>query len=561
MYKKSVWPAFPRRWSSVLLCVLMLCQACLPPAALAYTRSSPEVTQMLEKAIGFLEGSAEDRLGGQCAIATVFLKHGYEPSHPKIREAIDACREVTRQSFNQVMQDGIVVYQVALALIFLVELDAQQYRSEIEMILRWLLSMQKEHGGWGYPPHNKLHGATGDTSMTQYAVLGCWMAKQAKFQVSRDTFQRALGWLVRTQDPSGCWGYQGVDSGSLTGPRVTQDLDRTSLSLAAAGLGSVYMCANVLNINASAGPKPDSATGSKLPAALKLVEENPSSVRGSVQAVPRLTKAAKASMQDGDKWLEENFSASTSRYQYYYLYALERYQSFRELVLRQSDPEPEWYHAGVKLLRENQNENGSWIGGCGDSVSTALACLFLKRSTKTAINKRSFEFGGGRLTGGRGLPKNLTNVRLHKGKIVNVTTESHTTVADIVLALENPSNPDFQKLMENPDQFVWDSIPAGGRAVNTLRQIVKSGEPKERRMSIIALGKQRNLDNAPAFIYGLSDPDNEVSIASRNALRFVSRRFDGFGMPDVPQTSDKRAAVQSWKAWLLKVRPDVKLWK
>jgi len=561
MYEKSAGCAFLGRWFPASLSVLVLCQACSLPDALAYTPSNPEVTQMLDKAMVFLAAGSESRLGGKCAVATVFLKHGHDATHPKIKEAVEACRETAQKSFDEVAREDIVVYQIALALIFLTELDTKQYHSEIDTILGWLRRLQKEHGGWGYP--SGKHAQTGDTSQTQYAVLSCWIAKQAKQNVPKEVFLGVLGWLVRTQDPSGCWGYQGIDSGSLDADRVPQDRDKNSLSLAAAGLGSVYMCADALNMTVTGRVEEESAEGPKLPAALKLVEENPNPTRGAVQAGPGLAKAAKIAMRDGNQWFEKNFSAATDRYQYYYLYALERYQSFRELAEQQSEAEPAWYNAGVKQLMDTQQENGAWPAECGGdgSVDTALACLFLKRSTKTTIDEGSLQFDGGRLSGGRGLPKKLNNVRIRKGKIVNVEDESSTTVEDVVGALNDPTNPDFQKLMENPEQFAWDSIPAGGRAVEALRRLVKEGAPDARRMAIIALGKRRDLDNLPAFIYGLSDPDSGVSVAARDALRFVSRRFDGFGMPDEPQTADKRDAAQAWTAWLVKIRPDAELWE
>ena len=36
----------------------------------------------------------------------------------------------------------------------------------------------------------------------------------------------------------------------------------------------------------------------------------------------------------------------------------------------------------------------------------------------------------------------------------------------------------------------------------------------------------------------------------------MSRRFDGFGMPDKPSDSDKEAAIEAWKSWYLGIEPD-----
>ena len=57
--------------------------------------------------------------------------------------------------------------------------------------------------------------------MTQYGVLASWEAKKNGFVVPVDSIERVLMWLMRTQDPSGGWGYQGVDPGPGTSTEIT----------------------------------------------------------------------------------------------------------------------------------------------------------------------------------------------------------------------------------------------------------------------------------------------------------------------------------------------------
>jgi len=548
----SLWFLF------VIFCIV----ACFPVHALAYTKKSPEVKAMLEKAVKYLEadGSSDanaSKMGGKCLIALVLIKSGAQQDHPKVVQAVADLRKFFDRPLETAKnEDHQIVYQVGVAGIFFAELDPTRYRDDLEKIVDWILKLQKPQGGWGYPTGREAK--TGDTSMTQYPVLAIWLAKQVGLKIPTDATQEALGWLVRTQDPNGFWGYQGDDPGKNSKSRRAQTPVDT-LSLSAAGLGSVYMCASTLNLAGRIEANDD--TSFHIPGALRPAGERDEKAKNRVMVGPELAKAAQVAMADGKAWFDEHFSADTNRWPFYYLYALERFHSFRELVEQAPEEEPEWYNAGVELLIEKQGDDGSWLGGCGRPVSTALACLFLMRSSQASIAKGGLMFDGGLLTGGRTLPKDVTNVRVQKGKIVNIENGQRSSVEDVVAALDDPANPRFQELMDNPEQIAWDSIPAGGRAVESLQRLVREGEPAARRMAVLAIGKRRDLDAVPALIYGLSDPDNSVAIAARDALRFVSRRIDGFGMPDVPETAEKRQAVRDWKGWYANVRPDATFWE
>jgi hypothetical protein len=77
------------------------------------------------------------------------------------------------------------------------------------------------------------------------------------------------------------------------------------------------------------------------------------------------------------------------------------------------------------------------------------------------------------------------------------------------------------------------------------------------------LGRTRDLDSAPLLIFCLNDQDLRVVKEARDALRFVSRKFDSFG-PEIPEgtyqieefEAERRKAVAAWKAWYLSIRPD-----
>ena len=93
-------------------------------------------------------------------------------------------------------------------------------------------------------------------------------------------------------------------------------------------------------------------------------------------------------------------------------------------------------------------------------------------------------------------------------------------------------------------------------AARRLQQIVRSGAPQTRLARVRALAKARNLDFAPTLIFALTDPDHAVVREARDALRFLSRNFEGFGPPDNFDDNQRDQAIVRWKAWYAAMRPD-----
>ena len=140
------------------------------------------------------------------------------------------------------MQEGDrpEVYSNGIAIIFLCELDARRYLTEINYYLDVLMKRQKPHGGWGYDGRE-----TGDTSQTQYAALAIWEANRYGFQIEGGAITRLIDWLMRTQDPDGSWAYQGnLGSSDRSAPQEEREKSVVMLS---AGLGSVLICHDLMN--------------------------------------------------------------------------------------------------------------------------------------------------------------------------------------------------------------------------------------------------------------------------------------------------------------------------
>lgn len=372
-------------------------------AATGYTPESPKVKQTVARAVRFLESddAKDGRVGARALVGLVLVKTGARRDHPKILEAVEAIQKVVKgHDPAKIMLGDKVIYHVGLAVMFLVAHDPIGHRADIECLLKYLQLVQKDHGGWGYP-----NSKEGDTSMTQYGVLSYWEATQAGFHIPPDSIEAVATWLLRTQDPNGGFGYQGILSPNFT--PVKQD--STPLSLGAAGLGSVYICADMLGLIAKAEEPSTSGNGDDLPPALQEVKKD-KPAEGAAGAGTRLDPRLFAAVQSrGLAWLGKNYRIDPGRYTHYYLYALERCMSFRELAegkagRKKAAEGPFWYNDGVEFLAETQKEDGCWKGECGAVPDTAFAVLFLIRSTQKSIAK-SRNFGDGTLIGGRGLPK------------------------------------------------------------------------------------------------------------------------------------------------------------
>jgi hypothetical protein len=512
--------------------------------ASALTPESPEVKAAVAKAIKFLAAEApkEDRTGGQALAGMAIAKVEGNADHPVVKAAAAKIKKELTVKGDDADFNGNAeeIYHIGLSLVFLATADGVAYREDIKTLLNRLLSKQKGHGGWGYP-----NSVTGDTSMTQYGVLGLWETYRIGANPPLANWERVCNWLLRTQDPNGAFGYQGNDPGNFT--PVEQSEVRPSM--AAAGLGSLYVCGEHFGLaeERAASDKPSAMKEKK---AAGREKQRPTGVD-----VTRL----RAGMQRGNGWFVKNFTTSPGEWAHYYYYAFERYQAFREEVERINDKEPAWYTQIATKLIKDQAADGSWNGSGGPVPDTAFSVLFLIRGTKKSIQQA---LGAGTLVGGRGLPTDASNVEMRLG---NVVRKPLSGPADQLLSVvEDPSNPEFLAAIEGLADAKLEADDAQlPQNLVRLKKLAGGNSPEARAVALRLLGRSRSLDNVPLLIFALRDPDLRVVKEARDGLRFTSRRFDSFG-PEIPEGTyevdqfekERRAAIEAWKAWYLSVRPD-----
>lgn len=531
-----------RKFFAALLLISIVAGSVRPVSA--YTPDDPKVRSMVESAKGYLAANEHRLPGGKALQALVFVKDE-EYDHPIVVSAVKAAEEFAAQTDAKLTSQA-TSYEITLIIIFLAELNADRHRATIEKLMDVMWKRQKEHGGFGYSGK-----ADGDTSMSQYIVLAAWSAYKNGIDLDWDAIGKLNDWFLRTQDPSGAWGYQGqLASG---GGRVKQTEVR--LSLAAGGLGSVYVCADLMGVGQRLK---NVKIERKIPAAFRPVESGDASgeevKRSRAKGLsPTVLQEMKRALNDGNQYFADKFAVPGGKHDFYYLYAVERYKSFFAQIDGGDEVNPRWYDRGVDWLAEKQVASGGWTqaGSEGPIANTAFACLFLLRSTQKSIKA---SLGEGLLTGGRGLPKDTSKIRMRRGKIVSQPLSASPD--EIMSIMEDPDNPDFTALADNPETVI-SSLDPQNRAgsLQRLRRLIQSGNAESRRLAVKALSHHRDLDNVPVLIYALADEDAEVFVAARNALRFISRKFDGFDIPQYPTAEEQQEGVLKWKTWYQSIRP------
>lgn len=385
--------------------------------ASGYTPESPVVMEMVDRGIAFLEKPSKARLGTEIdgehlLVAYTHHKVRQDAEHALVKRGIEtALRHAAVAMARGLPTETEITYQTSVAILLLIDVDPAKYATQIQGLGRALVAVQKPHGGFGY-----LNEQLGDTSQTQYCILAMWSLDQAEFEVPKAAMDRAIQWLLRTQDPSGQWGYKGKDSNRV-GALIPQD-EKRSHSLTVAGAGSVLIGGDFFGLwRGSRETKPDiddfppALKEQKNLAELKEKRESfkipPENLMTYIGRSENFLTTQPYRRPGGDSW------------HYYYLYTLERYRSFLEVSLGKQEKEPAWYNQVVESLLATQSPDGGWANTQQDRsyssapISTAFAVLFLIRSTKKAIG----DLSEGTLAGGYELPKSTLNIQVSGTKI------------------------------------------------------------------------------------------------------------------------------------------------
>ncbi|MDA7951042.1 MAG: terpene cyclase/mutase family protein [Pirellulaceae bacterium] len=566
----------------------------------------PRSDSLLESGIKFIEYAAANpgevdknilehmTAGGKSTMALAIYKSGLRPkNNPVIEEAFLSCQELCLMTDEEIAEVADL-YAIGMAITFLAEVKPVEGAAEVEKLLRILKSRQRAHGGFegfgNFKIDNNDEGETyvtdahsaqrqysgskdpaklGHTPMTQYGILALWTAKRAGFEVDDQMMVDACNWLIQTQDPSGGWGYKGVDPGA-NHERIQQY--GVSRFTSSAGAGSLYICADYFGFI----KRPEVTQRSDLPLGMKKI-----TTKTMLRQKPAFKEIDPVKLQkainDANGWFDKSFASTNDvrndkggrRWTYSYFYSLERYQSFRELAEGKRATGTTWYTKGASYLADNQRKNGSWLGGRGVSIDSAFAILFLSRGMQQSLYLEGF--GSGRLIGGRGLPT-AVKINFPKDKTLPKTISTDEQI-EIFLNSLKTGDGEIEKLI---DQLKREFQLSQNKTIRKyqltkLHELLYHDHFQIRRFVVNQLNGQRDYDNIPPLIYALGDPDQQVVEKARTGLRFISRKLEGFPLPrelsskngqeaSPPLTAKEKKELQKmWRKWYqtfrLKTKP------
>lgn len=548
-------------------CAVLFAASGSAHAQIKYTPQHPKVQTMIKNGLAYLESTYLN--GSDFGFHTMYAMAAYksnilfEVDDYKKHVLITRFLELSDSLTPRALEDSAAfntTYAAALACILFMELDADAYRGKIEMLLEYIFSRQQAQGAWGY----RDEPSVGDVSQMQYIALALWLAQQKGFEVDPQVCKRALDWIIQYQEAEGGWCYKYPRANFPSG-LATSAWSEVRHSLVAAGLGTVYLYADNLQLFERQNVRMAAANASmNLPRAVVDVTNEAEEDRASGNRRARAaydSAKLRAAMASGNSWFNQNFDVKVSHYNLYYLYGFERYIALRQYLdgpLTGKSGVATWYDQGVEYLEELQRSDGRFtVEGAEitDEVNTAFAILFLTQSMSITLGDKARS-----LQKGIQFDETLTNKPLleRDGKVMATSIEQSLTEF-----LELMQNSDANELNMFSESLTDDSMnmdgASRGEVLQRLRSLVNHENPLARLRAVKFLASGRRLDNVPALIFALSDPNADVVVAAHEGMKFLSRKTDVEDLPWDIQFNHKVDAIKKWKEWYLRLVPDGQL--
>lgn len=475
--------------------------------------------------------AANKQVGETAMIALALIKCDTPPTDPVLAACIATIQKrFTGSGYSPQRRGGHDVYEAAVVAMALSNLEGEEHRGEINLVATYLMGKQKANGSWDYD-----NRPFGDTSISQYALLGLWECDNAGFDVPPSVWDRAAGWYLSKQASAGSWNYH-----------RDQPEFGENMSMTAAGVGSLLLCKRQLE-------RFRQSRRGENPLLTVLATDNSYQNYKIETSLGEIDKAAKK----GIAWLTANYTTTDSirigQSIYYGLYGLERVAAFAD---RQTLGRIDVLEKARSYIRSTQQADGSWRGlPQTDDMNTVWSILFLTKSTAKSIKRVTIKrLGAGTLVGGRYLPSDLTAMTVAGGRIMS--RPMNGAVEGMLAVLEDPRAQTadaavsgliirFQR--EGPDVL----RPYKDR----FRKLLSDRDPGMRQVAAWALARTADLDVVPDLITALLDPEENVVDAARTGLQLLSRKIDGLGPPSPSTPEQRKEAAQAWREWYDAIRP------
>jgi len=533
----------------------------LIPVRNATAADGAAVTTAIRRGAEFLRGQLNADSGLRSAersvVALALLKAGEPPDSPLLTGAVDAV--VAKTVGGYVASEEYHIYEAGVDATLLADYDGERFVAELQAIGDFISENQLSTGAWDYHESNG-RPSRGDTSVTQYACLGLWAVARSGAVVADSVWENVLQWHRITQRSGGQFEYT-PDIPRVAHPRMTA-AGCSSMIIAMISMAPDH--ADSIAAQIRTGMNGGTHTGRKFDVLERVgvrgerIKPEPPIIRQMLPAARRSWSAASI------RFIPEN-----PTHRFYYYYTLERITAFADSEML---GDHDWFDRCADEALPLQREDGSWASLpknlYGSAVHSSFAVLFLSRSTAKTLGRN---FGGGLMLGGRGLPSDLAGSRIIDGKVVSSEIDS-ASLDELLASLEEFNEANAASVQK----AIVDQIQLGDREdlvtqKDRLAELIHHDNPEIRRTAIWALSRTANLTEARMFIDALEDRDLDVIIEARNALCFVSRNPNGFGMPVSPITDlphdvseeERLAAIQDWQRkvhrrwlkWYVRVRP------
>lgn len=512
-----------RRMASAIALSLIVWTTAATPTAHA------QIDPIVARGVQYLKSTAGGGAGETALAALAMIKADVPASDPALSRALSTVLNRFSQSgYTPERSGGPETYEAAVIIMALASLDSTSYKAQIESAARYLAGRQNGNGSWDYSSR-----AFGDTSISQYAVLGLWEAENAGVSVSPSTWDQAAQWFISSQSLEGSWCYHRDEGGQET------------VAMTAAGVGSLLICERQL---------------APYRAAVRVVNSllTPMDQEGERRRYTPVvsTKRVNQAIQSGLNWLGSNFTTANQTVighsPYYALYGIERIGALADqATLGRRD----WFAEGRRYIAANQGGSGSFSSQYGDVPNTAWAVLFLTKSTAKTLNKIQLRrLGGGTLIGGRGLPKDLSQVSVAGGHVIARPMDG--AVEGMLAVLEDPRVEDAASALAG---LVARYRTEGPKALkpyqDRFRKLLTDPDQGIRRVAAWSLARTGDITTALPLMEALRDPDEGVVAEARRGLQLLSRKIDGFGPPPPATPEQRDESIAKWRSWYEGVRP------
>ena len=558
---------------------LLIAILCASRGTSAQAANQAQIQQAIGKGVAHIKLGLKDLVDGKKSLAYITLLKAGEPhDSPLMLQGAEYIQAKIKDGEYGNPPDQL--YEAAVDIMFLADLDAVKYKPEIQIIANYLLKHQEARGSWSYPPpYTDPNAINGDISTTHYACLGLWGAARAGVAIDPQVWVRVLNWLSSVKNPDGGFCYK-------PGTKIGGDSQGgSSINMTVNSVGTMYIA--MINLDPTRLPnyetgskgdnsKPAGTAGSpKKQDALEAVNLDTQEAEAKAKlgaGTGTIPESAFATLSGAFQWANKRFDTQNkeSGFKTYYYYSLERMGALSNVTkLNNRD----WFNECADFLLAAQNGDGSWaMNTIGGTVNdTCFSVLFLTRSTGKILKRTTLEppVGGGLLSGGRGLPDDLKELDA-SGNVKKKKEKS--SLDDLLASLQNADTADIEEAQTELVQQIQlgDKKELIGKK-DVLIKLMESKDPEVRRTAIWAIGRTGDLSLARFAILGLDDPNSAVMKESHLALCWTARKPKAFRLPEDPLEElaadagpdQKSAAVDSWRRqalrlwgeWYLRNRP------